>query len=66
MTSYKYNLVHMFCSIISIYGDSQLFSLGTLVSFTNKTDCHDITEILLKVALSTTNQTCDSEKLISR
>ena len=28
-------------------------SLGTLVSFTNKTDCHDITEILLKVVLNT-------------
>jgi hypothetical protein len=27
--------------------------LGTLVSYTNKTDRHDITEILLKVALST-------------
>jgi hypothetical protein len=26
------------------------FSLGTLVSSTNKTDRHDITEILLKVA----------------
>jgi hypothetical protein len=27
--------------------------LGTLVSFTNKTDCHDRTEILLKVVLNT-------------
>jgi hypothetical protein len=27
------------------------FSLGTMVSSTNKTDCHDISEILLKVAL---------------
>jgi len=27
------------------------FSLGTSVSSTNKTDGHDITEILLKVAL---------------
>ena len=31
------------------------FSPGTLVSSTKKTDRHDITEILLKVALSTTN-----------
>jgi len=31
----------------------QWFSLGTLISSTNKTDCHDITEILLKVALNT-------------
>ena len=29
------------------------FSLGPLVSSTNKTDRHDITEILLKMALST-------------
>ena len=28
------------------------FSLGTTVSSTNKTDRHDITEILLKVALN--------------
>jgi len=29
------------------------FFLGTPVSSTNKTDCYDITEILLKVALNT-------------
>jgi hypothetical protein len=28
------------------------FSLGTLVSSTNKTDCHDLAEILLKVSLT--------------
>jgi hypothetical protein len=33
------------------------FSSGTPVSSTNKTDCHDITEILLKVALNTIKQT---------
>jgi hypothetical protein len=33
------------------------FSPGVPVSSTNKTDRHDITEILLKVALSTINQT---------
>jgi hypothetical protein len=32
---------------------SQWFSPGTPVSFTNKTDRQDVTEILLKVALST-------------
>jgi hypothetical protein len=31
------------------------FSLGAPVSRTNKTDHHDITEILLKVALNTIN-----------
>jgi hypothetical protein len=30
---------------------------GSPVSSTNKTDCHDITEIVLKVALSTINLT---------
>ena len=29
------------------------FSLGTLVPSANKTDCHNITEVLLKVALCT-------------
>ena len=33
------------------------FSLGPPVSSTNKTDCLDITEILLKVALNTIKQT---------
>ena len=33
------------------------FSPGTPVSYTNKTDRHDITEILLKVALNTIKQT---------
>ena len=33
------------------------FSPGTPVSSTNKTDCHDITEILLKMALNTIKQT---------
>ena len=33
------------------------FSLSTLVSSTNKTDCHDIAEKPLKVTLSTTTLT---------
>jgi hypothetical protein len=35
----------------------QWFSQGTPVSSTNKTDCHDITDILFKVALNTINLT---------
>ena len=36
----------------------QWFSLGTqVVSSTNKTDCYDMTEILLKMALNTIEQT---------
>jgi hypothetical protein len=34
-----------------------MFSSGTSVSSTNKTDRHDIAEILLKVALNIINQT---------
>jgi hypothetical protein len=34
----------------------QWFSPGTPVSSTNKTGCHDIAEILLKVALNTIRQ----------
>ena len=33
---------------------------GTLISSTNKTDCHDIAEILLKVALNTITLTLKS------
>ena len=35
------------------------YSPGTPVFSTNKTDCHDITEILLKVALNTITQTIE-------
>jgi hypothetical protein len=35
------------------------FSLSTLVSSTNKTDCHDLTELLLKVALSIIDRPTD-------
>ena len=40
-----------FCELCQVW----LFYLGTAVSSTNKTDCHDIAEILLKVAFSTIN-----------
>ena len=35
------------------------FFAGTPISSTNKTDCHDIAEILLKVALNTINLYCN-------
>jgi hypothetical protein len=38
------------------------FSVGPLVSSTNKTDCNDITEILLKVASNTIKQTNNKTK----
>ena len=46
------------CAHVSLNGQSFFFyhfSLGTLVSSTNKTDRHDITDILLKVVLNTIN-----------
>ena len=45
------------------YGMSVFVSWSTPVSSTNKTDRHDITEILLKVALNTINQTKLNENL---
>jgi hypothetical protein len=39
-----------------IQNNERWFYPGTPVSSTNKTDRHDITEILLKVALNTINQ----------
>ena len=39
------------------------FSLCTPVSSTNKTDCRNITEILLKVALHAINQTTPSQQI---
>ena len=38
---------------IKLVSDLRLFLLGTPVSSTNKTDRHDITKIVLKVALNT-------------
>ena len=46
------------CDIVCQWlATSWWFFLGTPVSSTNKTDCHDMTEILLKVALNTIKQT---------
>ena len=51
----RYNI--MWWSLSVTCDSSVVFSgYSSLVSFTNKTDRHDITEILLKVALNTINQ----------
>ena len=47
--SMKYSIIYIDILLI--------ISTGTPVSSTNKTDRHDIAEILLKVTLSTINQT---------
>ena len=40
---------------LSVTCDKSVVSLGTLRSSNNKTDSHDIAEILLRVALNTIN-----------
>jgi hypothetical protein len=51
---WKYlNLATVYWRSCTRFGLGLWFSRGTPVSSTNKTDRHDITEILLKVALST-------------
>jgi hypothetical protein len=56
MKSLKIPKVYSIQHYVIKIGRSVVFS-GTPVSSTNKTDCHDITEILLKVALNTINKT---------
>jgi hypothetical protein len=48
-----YSIQHYVIKFVSDLRQVGRFSLCTPVSSTNKTDCHNITEILLKVALNT-------------
>ena len=48
---------HYVIKVCQWLATGQWFSLGPLVSSTNKTDRHDITKILLKVMLNTIKQT---------
>ena len=48
-----YSIQHYVTNVFQWLPAGWWFSQGTPVSFTNKTDRHDITEILLKVALNT-------------
>jgi len=48
---------HYVIKVCQKHATSQCFSPGTPVSSTNKTDCHDISEILLKVTLNITTLT---------
>jgi hypothetical protein len=52
-----YSIQHYVIKFVSDLRQVGWFSLGTPVTSTNKTYLHDITEILLKVAISTINQT---------
>jgi hypothetical protein len=47
--------------VCRLLATGQWFSLVAPVSSTNKTDRHDITEILLKVALNTIKQTKENQ-----
>ena len=47
-----YSIQHYVIKFVSDLWQGQWFSPGTLVSSTNKTDRHDLPEILLKVALN--------------
>ena len=49
----KFNYYHISVWQGVLDTTGQWFSPGTLVSSTNNTDCHDINEILLKMALNT-------------
>ena len=56
----RYNIIRIRTLYDKVYqwlATIRWFSPGTPVSFTNKTDRHDITEILLKVASNTTTLT---------
>ena len=48
-----YSIQHYVIKFVSDLCQVGGFFPGTPVSFANKTDCHEITEILLKVALNT-------------
>ena len=48
-----YWIQHLCDKVCELLAAGQWISLGTQLSSTNKTDCHGITEILLKVALNT-------------
>jgi len=48
-----YSIHHYMIMFVSNLWQIIVFFLGTQISSTNKTDCHDIAEILLKVVLNT-------------
>jgi hypothetical protein len=49
--------------VYQLLAHGQWFSPGTPASSTTKTGCHDIAEILLKVALNTKNQIKSNQTL---
>jgi hypothetical protein len=55
--NYKKGALDLQPQVIKITSCLPMVGGSSLISSTNKTDRHDITEILLKVALNTINQT---------
>ena len=55
MARYTHWIQHYVIKVCQWLATSRCFLYGTPVSSTNKSYCHDITEILLKVALNTIN-----------
>jgi hypothetical protein len=53
-----------FLFVKKIVADRSWFSPDPMVSSTNKTDCHDIIEILLKVAFNTIKQKKQTNNII--
>jgi len=61
ISAYHHHYVIKFVSDLRKFGG---FCPVTPVSSTNKTDRHDVTEILLKVALNTINQTKPNKTIL--
>jgi hypothetical protein len=51
--------------VYQLLAHGRWFSPGTPASSTTKTGCHDIAEILLKVALNTKNQSINKSNMLS-
>jgi hypothetical protein len=58
-----YSIQHYVVKFVSDFATGPWFSSGTSVSSINKTNRHDITEILLKVALNTIDQSTNQPTL---
>jgi hypothetical protein len=56
-TDYATCVQHYVIKFVSDFATGQWFSLSPPVSTTNKTDRHDLTEILLNVTFNTIKQT---------
>jgi hypothetical protein len=56
---------HYVIKFVSDFAVGRWFCPGTTVSSTNKTDHHDITEILLKVAINTIKVTLNKSMMIN-